>query len=303
VELPPFRAAIAAGVQAVMTAHLLLPALDPDAPATLSPRILTGLLRESMGFTGLIVTDGIEMASIQERYGLTGAVVRAIAAGADAVCVGGETADELTATRLRDALVAAVHDGTLPEERLAEAAGRVAALAAWSAANAPDREAAAERWRSAGGARPGLAAARRAVRIWRSVDAEPVTKPAHVVEFSTQMNMAVDGATPWGVGGPLAALLPGTTVERVDAASAANGGLPRALAAATGRPLVLVVRDAHRHGWLGAALEAVLAQRPDAYVVEMGVPGGEPVGSMHVATFGSAPVCGQAAAEVLTGTL
>jgi beta-N-acetylhexosaminidase len=298
-ELAPFRAAIEAGTQAVMTAHVLLPALDPDFPATLSHPVLD-LLRSELGFTGLIVTDGIEMAPIKARYGLAGAVVRAVAAGVDAVCVGGETADEETATMLRDELVDAVRDGTLPEERLAEAAGRVAALASWSSAQAAVRREAADRWRS-GGSRPGLDAARRAVRAWRSANAEPLMKPAHVVEFTTSVNLAVDAATPWGVGGPLAELLPGTTVERLDAAAASNGGLPAALRAASGRPLVLVVRDAHRHDWLSTALRTALAERPDAYVVEMGVPGGEPVGAMHVATYGSAPVCGRAAAEVLTG--
>jgi beta-N-acetylhexosaminidase len=301
VELAPFRAAIEAGTRAIMTAHLLMPALDPDLPATLSPRILTDLLRDELGYEGLIVTDGIEMVPIRAKFGLAGAVIRAVAAGADAVCVGGETADEETAIRLCDALVNAVHNGTLSEERLASAAARVADLSAWSTSQAGVRAAAADRWRAAGRDLPGLAAARRAVRTWRQPDSEPVTKPAHVVEFSTEMNLAVDGATPWGVGRPLARLLPGTTVERIDAASAANGGLPKALLAASGRPLVLVVRDAHRHGWLSAALAAVLAARPDAYVVEMGVPGSEPVGAMHVATYGSSPVCGQAAAEVLTG--
>lgn len=303
VELAPFRAAIEAGTRAIMTAHLLLPALDPDLPATLSRKVLTDLLRTDLGYTGLVVTDGIEMAPIRAEFGLAGAVVRAVAAGADAVCVGGETADEQTATALRDALVEAVHNGVLAEERLAEAAGRVAALSAWSASQAGVRAEAAARWRGNGRDLPGLAAARRAVRTWRTPEAEPVTKPAHVVEFTTEMNLAVDGATPWGVGGPLARLLPGTTVERLDAAAAANGGLPNALRVASGRPLVLVVRDAHRHGWLSAALATALAARPDAYVVEMGVPGGAPVGSMHVATFGSSPVCGQAAAEVLTGAL
>lgn len=303
-ELAPFRAAIAAGTQSIMTAHLLLPALDPDSPATLSRSVLVDLLRTELGYTGLVVTDGIEMAPIRARYGLAGAVVRAVAAGADAVCVGGETADEQTAIALRDALVAAVHDGTLSEERLAEAAGRVAALAAWTASQADARAAAADRWRSAAATEPpGLAAARRAVRIARTPGVEPVTKPAHVVEFTTSVTLAVDSATPWGVGGPLAEILPGTTVERLDAAAASNGGLPKALLSATGRPLVLVVRDAHRHGWLSAALHTALAERPDAYVVEMGVPGGAPVGAMHVATFGSAPVCGRAAAEVLTGAL
>ncbi len=134
VELAPFRAAVAAGVQAVMTGHLLVPALDPDLPATLSARILGGLLREEMGFDGVVVTDAVEMGAVADRYGFAGAAVRALAAGADAICVGGEHADEETARHLRDAIVDAVVAGELPEERLAEAAKRIGQLAAWTVA-------------------------------------------------------------------------------------------------------------------------------------------------------------------------
>ncbi|MGW5944647.1 glycoside hydrolase family 3 protein, partial [Streptomyces celluloflavus] len=80
--LPPFRAALDAGVRAVMSGHLLVPAYDPDRPATLSHRILNGLLREELGFDGLIVTDAIEMGAVTHRYGIDGATVKAIAAGA-----------------------------------------------------------------------------------------------------------------------------------------------------------------------------------------------------------------------------
>ena len=113
VELAPFRAAVAAGVQAVMTGHLLVPALDPDLPATLSPRILGGLLREELRFQGVVVTDAVEMGAVADRYGFAGAAVRALAAGADAICVGGERAGEEDARQLRDAIVAAVVAGEL----------------------------------------------------------------------------------------------------------------------------------------------------------------------------------------------
>ncbi|CAM5322333.1 beta-N-acetylhexosaminidase OS=Streptomyces microflavus OX=1919 GN=G3I39_07565 PE=3 SV=1 [Streptomyces microflavus] len=82
-ELLPFRAAIAAGSKSVMSAHILLPALDPDRPATLSPRILTGLLRQELGDHGLIVTDGVEMEAISRTYGIERGSVLAIAAGAE----------------------------------------------------------------------------------------------------------------------------------------------------------------------------------------------------------------------------
>ncbi|CAM5703190.1 glycoside hydrolase family 3 protein [Streptomyces hirsutus] len=132
-ELQPFRAAIAAGTRAVMSAHIRVPVLDPDRPATLSRRILTGLLRGELGYQGLIVTDGMEMRAISGTYGLEHGVVLAIAAGADAICVGGGLCDEDTVQGLTDALVAAVRSGELPEERLADAAARVRALADWTA--------------------------------------------------------------------------------------------------------------------------------------------------------------------------
>lgn len=87
VELAPFRAAIKAKVAAIMSAHILYPALDADTPATLSHRILTGLLREQLGFKGLIITDDLEMQAIDAHYQTGNAAVMAIQAGADLVMV------------------------------------------------------------------------------------------------------------------------------------------------------------------------------------------------------------------------
>ncbi|WP_162908115.1 glycoside hydrolase family 3 protein, partial [Allorhizocola rhizosphaerae] len=158
VELHPFGAAIEAGARAIMTAHILVPAIDGEHPATMSRAVLVDLLRRRMGFTGMVVTDGIEMASVARRYGLARAAVLALAAGADAICVGGETATEEVAVLLRDAIVDAVVAGTLPEERLAAAAARVAEFAAWSRS--------LRRVRLASTQTPGigLTAARRALR-------------------------------------------------------------------------------------------------------------------------------------------
>ena len=87
VELAPFRAAIEARVAAMMSAHILYPALDADTPATLSHRVLTGLLREQLGFEGLIITDDLEMRAIDAHYQTGNAAVMAIQAGADIVMV------------------------------------------------------------------------------------------------------------------------------------------------------------------------------------------------------------------------
>ncbi|MBE9189467.1 beta-glucosidase [Gloeocapsopsis crepidinum LEGE 06123] len=83
IELPPFQAAIAAGVDAVMSAHLLIPAWDSEYPATLSPKILTQQLRKQLGFDGLVVTDALVMGAIANRYGSEEAAVLAVEAGAD----------------------------------------------------------------------------------------------------------------------------------------------------------------------------------------------------------------------------
>ncbi|MYS15193.1 glycoside hydrolase family 3 protein, partial [Streptomyces sp. SID4982] len=95
-ELAPFRAALAAGTRAVMSAHILVPALDPDRPATLSRPVLTDLLRGELGYQGLIVTDGMEMRAVSGTYGIEHGSVLAVAAGADAICVGGGLADDET---------------------------------------------------------------------------------------------------------------------------------------------------------------------------------------------------------------
>ncbi|WP_127503109.1 glycoside hydrolase family 3 protein [Actinoplanes solisilvae] len=308
-ELAPFRAAIEAGVQVVMTGHLLVPAYDAELPATLSRAILTGLLREELGFDGLIVTDAIEMQAVRRRYGLAGATVRALAAGADAICVGGEHADEQTAVVLRDAIVDAVRSGELPEERLHAAAARVRRLGAWTTATqtATGARAVADAVTEVAVITPasgvGFDAARRAVRVTVSEGAAelPIDGPAHVVEFAPPRNIAIGAETPWGVGAPLDALLPGTTAVRLTEADLGPDPAATVLDGAAGRPLVLVVRDVHRHGWLSDVLERVLAQRTDAIVVEMGVP--EVVlGAVHLATFGATRACGLAAAELIAGT-
>ncbi|MEU7132282.1 glycoside hydrolase family 3 protein [Streptomyces sp. NPDC046261] len=300
--LPPFVAAIEAGVRVVMTGHLLVPALDPDLPATLSRRVLVDLLRTRLGFDGLVVTDGIEMRAVTSRYGIDGATVRAVAGGADAVCVGGESATEATTERLTAALVAAVHDGTLPERRLAEAAGRVAEFAAWSG----------ERFRAAraagDGARSdvGLRAARRALRVTGAAGAAlPLGADPHVVELAPTSTLAIDRQTPWGLAAPLRELRPATTSVRLTQPELTGdeAALERAaLVPAVGRPLVVVVRDAARHSWMAAALGRLLRRRPDAVVVEMGVPGAGAPGAPHLATHGATRVSGLAAAEFLTGT-
>ncbi|WP_221347966.1 glycoside hydrolase family 3 protein [Streptomyces beigongshangae] len=303
-ELAPFRAAVAAGTRAVMSAHILVPALDPDRPATLSRRVLTGLLREELGFDGLIVTDGMEMQAISATYGIERGSVLAIAAGADAICVGGGLADEATVLRLRDALVTAVRTGELPEERLADAAARVRSLASWTATTptgpgAPDGSSAPvpASASAADGPEIGLVAARRALTVTRGEHYAPLTEAPYVAALTPVANIAVGDETPWGVAAELRRALPGTETGSFTG----EGAGAEVLAAAGSRRVVAVVRDAHRHAWMAEALDTLVTARPDTVVVEMGVPQAPPRGALHVATHGAARVCGLAAAEAITG--
>jgi beta-N-acetylhexosaminidase len=121
VELLPFQAAIQAGVRAVMTAHLAVPALDPTPglPATLSAPILTGLLRDRMGFQGLIVTDALEMGGVTNTFSTEEASLRAVLAGVDQLLLPPEPAKVIAY------LAAAVRDGRLPPSRLDESVRRI----------------------------------------------------------------------------------------------------------------------------------------------------------------------------------
>ena len=122
VELVPFRAAIEADVAAIMTAHILIPALDEERPATLSPAIVDRLLRKTMGYGGLVVSDDLEMRAISGKYGVPEATVLAIAAGCDAVLMCGASQEPQAAAL--EAVIRAVEDGTLPLTRVEDALAR-----------------------------------------------------------------------------------------------------------------------------------------------------------------------------------
>ena len=111
--LVPFRAALAAGAASVMSAHVRVPGIDPR-PATLVPAIMTGLLRDGLGFTGLALSDGLEMGAVAGPLGVAEGAVQAVLAGVDALCIGGGLADAETVDTVAAALVGAVESGRLP---------------------------------------------------------------------------------------------------------------------------------------------------------------------------------------------
>lgn len=247
VETAPFAEAIRAGVQAVMTAHLLVPALDSE-PATMSRAVLEGLLRGELGFEGVVISDAVDMQAIAGTVGVEEGTVRALAAGVDTVCLG-PAVDRDGIAHVHAAVVDAVRTGRLDDARLAEAVKRVSRLAAW----------AQPRDTAPGDRSIGSEAAARALRVEGEVHAgeHPV-----VVELHPEPLVAA-GETGASLAGAL-----GTAGHVLrDGESAA--GLP------PGR-VVLALRDAARHPWQQRITEELLADRPDAIVIETGLPGWRP---------------------------
>ncbi len=206
-ELVPFRALVEARGATVMTSHILVNALDPVNPATFSSRILQGLLREELGFDGVIVTDALDMAGASAETGVPEAAVRALLAGADLLCLGSDTGPELYEQTLA-AITTAVAEGRLDPERLADAAGRVAKLSArFPAAGAAEIHQATPRGISSKPGRPALDTAAAALDASRIREAFEVSAAAEnwlareeavaIVQVDTGANFAV-GQVPWG---------------------------------------------------------------------------------------------------------
>jgi beta-N-acetylhexosaminidase len=125
VELAPFAAAARAGIDSIMTAHVMYPALDPDRPATLSPRILTDLLRGELGFRGVIVSDDLGMKAVADRYPIEELAVASVAAGADHLLIREPATRQQAAF---EALVRAAESRSDLRARVTESAARVAVL-------------------------------------------------------------------------------------------------------------------------------------------------------------------------------
>jgi len=129
VETVPFRDAIAARVAFIMTAHVLVPSIDEEKPATLSRRIVYDLLRDELGFEGVIISDDLEMKALAATYSVPDSAVQAIAAGCDAVMVCRHLVNERSRdieaqAEVLEALVHAVEDGRIPYKRLEDALTR-----------------------------------------------------------------------------------------------------------------------------------------------------------------------------------
>jgi len=283
-DLVPFRAAIQAGVRSVMTAHVVFPAID-EAPATLSRRLVTDVLRRELGFDGVIITDALGMAAIGDSAKTASGAIQAMAAGADLICL---PSDATAQQRARDTLTAAVFGGVLSPDRVAEAAARVRVLADWAH---PDPVAAPD-------PALGTAVARRAMLAEGPVT--PLRTPPYVLDAGGRTNAQLEDSA-----ASLLALLrdrlPGTEGVRL-AGPDDLAGLEERIAATAGRPLVVVVRDAHRHDWQRELLDRSLAARPDARVVATGTTHDRALaGPWYLGTRGGSRTSLLAAVNVLTG--
>jgi beta-N-acetylhexosaminidase len=279
-DLPPFAAAVAAGARSIMTAHIRVPELTGDDPATFSRAALVDLLRGEYAFRGAVITDALEMKGAAESAGGIGpAAVRALAAGADLLCLGAELDEELVEAVTAE-IVAGVRDGRLAADRLADAAERTTRLAAWTTAQPaptrPDREL-------------GYAAARRAVRVEGSLAG--LGGPL-VVQLESGHSIA-EGRVPWGLGPHL----DGTEQVTVAAGEVSADELAER---AAGRPIVVVGRHLHRAVASRELIERLATGYPVA-VVEMGWPSGwrPPHARAFVTTYGASHASGRAAAEAL----
>ena len=281
-ELVPFAAAIKADVPAVMTSHVLLPALDPEWPATLS-RPVVDVLRKELGFDGLLVSDALDMKGASAGRGEPAAAVLALSAGVDLLCLGADK-DEALLDVVVTAIVDAVRSGDLAEDRLAQAAERVVTCAQrvqeWRRAATTDLPPPTVNGFFAGP--PVTASQQAADRALRVRGTVPPMRGALVLRFQTGTNLAV-GSVPWGEVERGAVLVPGRILD-VGADDAADFALPKT----DGTPTVALVRELHRHPWVRDLVGDLAARRPDLVVVEMGWPGpGDLPGDASVHTYGA----------------
>ena len=297
-ELVPFVAAAEAGVALMMTSHLMLPQVDPASPATMSRTLLTDLLRTELGFTGVVVSDALDMAGARAVGGVGAAAVRSLAAGCDLLCLGTENTDEELGA-IETAVGVALAAGRLDPGRLSVAGDRVRGLRAHLA----------ETRRAAAAVAP--AAADEPVPVDDAVlieafDIQPdgrrwrgrLAEVRVIVVLESSPNIAV-GPTPWGPFAAAAAHPDGAAFAAVDRVvrtpgDAARGPVPSG-------PVLVVGRDIARHGFARAAVDRLRTAGADVLAVDMGWPSPERRYA-DVATFGASRAVGAALLSWLAGS-
>ncbi|MFB2585672.1 glycoside hydrolase family 3 protein [Herbiconiux liukaitaii] len=282
-ELAPFAAGVRAGALTVMTSHILVPSIDAEAPATFSPAILQGLLRGELGFTGVIVSDALDMAGASAETGIPTAAVRALAAGCDLLCIGTKN----TEAQLEEIVARVESAPGLDRARVEEAFGRVQALV-----------------RSLTGSQPGMG--RTSVEppaVDRLVAAFAVAPTAAdtlrdegwvAVRVDTEANIAV-GDVPWGPFRSWEESGSGLPVIAVDE----DGWAARIDDIPEGAYVLVVGKDNERRPWVRSLIDTLRGRHSRVVAVDMGWPGGDS-SYAEVATFGASSLVGEALAGLLS---
>ncbi|MBK6308712.1 MAG: hypothetical protein IPF47_24440 [Gemmatimonadetes bacterium] len=314
VELVPFRAAIDAGAALVMSAHIALPALEGDSttPATLAPRIMTGLLRDSLGFRGVAITDALTMDGVGKGYGVAESTVLAIKAGADILLKPSDPTGAI------DAIVAAVERGELSRERIDASVRRVLELKA-RAGVAFNRFVSLDSLRRIVGAPAHRAAAhdiaRRAVTLLRDRGAlvPSAGKRTLLIQYmpETELRAGRAFAASLRSGNPslrVVKLSPSTAASQLDALAPAIAGAERVVLAAyvrriegEGRPAI----PAHIAEWMAGVARADSAAAGQRLVfVAFGNPyllRQLPAVGSYLVTYGVGDALERAAADAIGG--
>ena len=302
-DLVPFERAIAGrAASIVITAHIVIEAFDPDRPATLSRSVLTGLLRDELGYDGIIATDCLEMDAIADSVGTVRGAVEALAAGADLLLISHRLD---LAHEAADAIVVAVENGAIPLARLQDAHARIQRLRERLARPAPFTEPVDDEWP--------LDAARRAVTVLRGDALLRPGKPVTVISFE---GTAVDNAATSG-GRTRADDTPSLSsalrrrgwkseVMRVPLEPAADDVdvLLEHIPALGDREFIIVTRDAHLFPGQAAAVARILALAPDALVVSARSPYDAllwPQAKRVVCIYGGQAISLEGCADVLSG--
>jgi beta-N-acetylhexosaminidase len=296
-DLVPFVHGIAAGARAVMSAHVLFRALDPEHPATLSHRILTDLLRMELGFTGVCFTDCLEMDAIARGAGTERGAVMALGAGVDCVTI----SHRLDVAELAHAaIVDAVRSGVLAQARLEQAAARAATLrcasvgAGWAVLD-PNA---------------GAQVARSAITILRAerLAGVRVHEPVTVVSFEAATSEGAQGTHSDHPALSLALRHRHVHAELLRVPLAPNSDmleqLTSVIAAQPEHEIVVLMRRAHVNDAQRAAVAGVLTVAPDAILVSMREPFDAalfPQARTVLCTFGDGTVSVDALADVLVG--
>ena len=285
-ELLPFIAAIDAGCRLIMTSHILLPHLDPRHPATMSRIVLQDLLRGELDFSGVVVSDALDMTGASGSLGMASAAVAALRAGCDLLCLGTDNTDGQLA-EIEQAVSGAVADGTLAYKRVSEAEGRVRGLvedleAAQAAAGQP--LAFTPRWSQTEAELVDTFDVQPRASAWRLRAAGRCT----LVRLEADPNIAI-GATPWG---PFAAASEADTPFAQSAwlISPEHRALP---SVSPDQPILVIGRDIHRHSFARQAVDRLRSEDAEVLVVDMGWPSDDRRYA-DVATFGASLLMGRA---------